>query len=288
MTIPTFNGLHVLALETRRAKETASLITKHGGRPTMAPALREVPLESNSEALEFTSALNREEFDLVIFLTGVGLRALLKVVEKNKTKKDFIEALTRTKVVSRGPKPLAVLRELHVPIWATAPEPNTWRELLDLLDSKVEDQSLKGARVAVQEYGISNHDLLQGLRDRGAKVTTVPIYRWELPEDIAPLKDAVTAIIAGNIDVVLFTTSVQVLHLYKIAAQMGQEDNLHMALTRTVIASIGPTTTEALERHHLKPDLEPPHPKLGSLIRKAAESSTLLLRTKNHKDTSSS
>ena len=134
MTTPTFNGLRVLALETRRAKETASLITKHGGKPTIAPALREVPLESNSEALEFASALSREEFDLVIFLTGVGLRALLKVVEKNKTKKDFIEALTRTKVASRGPKPLAVLRELHVPIWATAPEPNTWRELLALLD----------------------------------------------------------------------------------------------------------------------------------------------------------
>jgi uroporphyrinogen-III synthase len=37
----TFDGLRVLLLESRRATEMASLITASGGRPLVAPALRE-------------------------------------------------------------------------------------------------------------------------------------------------------------------------------------------------------------------------------------------------------
>ena len=80
--------------------------------------MREVPLESNTEALAFADALERGEFDLVILLTGVGTRALLATVERVRGSRDrFVEALRRTKVVARGPKPVAVLRELQVPVW---------------------------------------------------------------------------------------------------------------------------------------------------------------------------
>src|SRR3990172_4437478 len=71
-TMSNFAGVRVLALESRRAKEMASLITTYGGQPVLAPAIREIPLESNREALQFTSALLNGEFDMVIFLTGVG------------------------------------------------------------------------------------------------------------------------------------------------------------------------------------------------------------------------
>ena len=78
---PSFHGLRVLSLESRRASEIASLISTFGGQPLVAPALREVPLESNTEALDFADALIRGELDIVIFLTGVGTRALAAVVE---------------------------------------------------------------------------------------------------------------------------------------------------------------------------------------------------------------
>ena len=124
---PSFHGLRVLTLESRRATELATLITTYGGQPLVAPALREVPLESNTEALAFADALTRGDLDVVIFLTGVGARALVAVVEPRYPRDVFAAALARTKVVVRGPKPLAVVRELQVPVWVTVPEPNTWR-----------------------------------------------------------------------------------------------------------------------------------------------------------------
>jgi uroporphyrinogen-III synthase len=280
MATPTFQGLQVLALESRRATELAALISAFGGRPLVAPALREVPRESNTEALDFAAALMRGEFDVVVFLTGVGTRALVNVIERDYPRETFTAALARTKVVARGPKPLAVLRELQVPIWVAAPEPNTWRELLAAIDARAEERPLGGARIAVQEYGVSNTELLEEFRRRGALVTRVPVYRWALPEDVEPLKRAVTAISRGEVDVVIFTTSVQLVHLWQIVGEMRLETDVRRGLARSVIASIGPTTSEELRRHGLAADLEASHPKMGFLVREAAEQSGNLLRAK--------
>jgi uroporphyrinogen-III synthase len=280
MATPSFQGLQVLALESRRRTELAALISAFGGRPLLAPALREVPRESNTEALDFAAALMRDEFDVVVFLTGVGTRALVGVIERAYPRQTFIAALARTKIVARGPKPLAALRELQVPIWVAAPEPNTWRELLAAIDARAEERPLGGARVAVQEYGVSNTELLEEFRRRGARVTPVPVYRWALPEDLEPLKNAVTAISRGEVDVVLFTTSVQLVHLWQIVVEMRLEADVRRGLARSVIASIGPTTSEELRRHGLAADLEASHPRMGFLVREAAEQSGNLLGAK--------
>jgi uroporphyrinogen-III synthase len=246
----------------------------------VAPSLREVPLETNTTALDFAAALMLDEFDIVVFLTGVGARALLKVVEAACPRDVFAAALARTKVAARGPKPLAVLRELQVPVWVTAPEPNTWRELVAALDARASERSLAGARVAVQEYGVSNVELLDALRARGALVSPVPVYQWTLPEDIQPLHDAVAAITRGEVDVVILTSGVQLAHLFQVADGMGVEPDLLQGLRRTVIASIGPTTSEEIGRRGLTADLEASHPKMGVLVREAAERSRELIDTK--------
>lgn len=280
MAAPDFQGLRVLALESRRTTELANLISSCGGQPLMAPALREVPLESNTEALKFAASLMRGEFDIVIFLTGVGARTLVSVIDRSHPRDALIAALARTKVAVRGPKPLAVVRELHVPVWVAAPEPNTWRELLAALEAKRDEQPLRDARIAVQEYGVSNAELLEELRAREAKVTRVPVYRWALPEDTEPLQQAVRALSRSEIDLALFTTSVQVVHLWQIVAQMRLEAEVRRGLAWAVIASIGPTTSEELRRHGLAVDFEPSHPKMGLLVREAAERSRDLLGAK--------
>jgi uroporphyrinogen-III synthase len=277
-----FAGLRVLALESRRAAELAKLVGTYGGEPVVAPAMREVPLESNKEALAFAKALFASEFDMVIFLTGVGTRALLSVVETAYKREEYIAALQRVNVVARGPKPVAALRELGITPAITAPEPNTWRELLLALDEAAsrEELRLRGARVAVQEYGVSNSELLSGLRERGASVTRVPVYQWALPEDCAPLQAAIKSLVAGEIDVVLFTTGVQVTHLFQIAAEMKLDEPMRLGLGRAIVASIGPTTSEELQRHGVRADLEPSHPKMGFLVKETAEQSGELLRRK--------
>lgn len=280
---PSFGGLRVLHLESRRAQELSSIVTSYGGAPISAPSMREVPLKSNPEAIAFAEALERNEFGLVILLTGVGTRALVGVVERVRGTRDaFIEALRRTRVMARGPKPVAALREFAVPVWLTAPEPNTWREVMTALDSKASELSLQGLAVAVQEYGESNPDLLSALEARGARVTRVPVYQWALPEDLAPLQAAIRAIADQQVDVVLLTTATQVMHVMQVAATMGMRDAVAEGLRHIVVASIGPTTSEELARHGVTPDLEPTHPKMGFLVREAAEQAGALLKAKRH------
>lgn len=275
MPITNFQGLIVLTLESRRGKEISRLIETYGGKPVHAPAMREVPLSSNLEALKFVDALLEGKFDAVVFLTGAGARALSNVLEGVHPAEKFFEALRKVSVIARGPKPVAVLREWKIPIALTAPEPNTWREVLLALDENKLD--LRGKSVAVQEYGVSNHELLEGLHKRGARVTPVPIYQWDLPEDTAPLRSAVDSIIARQIDVALFTTGVQVIHLFQIAEQAGKKDALKAGLDDVVKVSIGPTTSEVLRSYGLSIDLQASHPKMGFLVKEAAEQSNALL-----------
>ncbi len=275
-----FNGLRVLTLESRRAQEMSKLITSFGGKAIVAPSMREIPLESNTEALAFARKLFEGEFDAVIFLTGVGTRALSRVVETVYAHEPFRPPRRKIAVIARGPKPVAVLREWQVPVALTAPEPNTWREVLRSLDEGVATVPLNGRRVAVQEYGISNPDLLAGLAKRGAKVTSVPVYEWGLPEDVGPLRAAVEAIAHEEIDVILFTTAMQMNHLLQVAAEMNKEDAMRQAFPRMLIASIGPTTSERLREFGLSPDIEPSHPKMGYLVSETAQRSAEILRQK--------
>jgi uroporphyrinogen-III synthase len=270
-----FNGLRVLTLESRRGQEISRLIETYGGKAVHAAAMREVPLSSNADALKFADALFEGKFEVVVFLTGVGARALATVVASAHPAERFFEALRKVFVVARGPKPVAVLREWKVPVALTAPEPNTWRELLGAIDESKQD--LRGKRVAVQEYGVSNPEFLEGLRERGALVTAVPVYQWDLPEDTGPLLAAVGEVIAGRINVALFTTSVQVRHLFEIAGE-DKRSELKAGMERVVKASIGPTTSETLREYGLRVDLEASHPKMGFLVKETAERAEEMLR----------
>lgn len=260
-----FGGARVLSLESRRAAEMEQLIRKQGGEPFVAPSMREIPLTDNEEAFAFAERLFAGEFDMAIFLTGVGTRLMDRVLATRYDQGALAAALRRIAVVARGPKPAAALREMGVAPAVIAPEPNTWRELLAAIEGRME------RRIAVQEYGRPSQELLDGLRARGAEVTRVRIYQWELPEDTQPLREAVRRLSAGAIDIVLFTTAIQMAHLARIAREEGLEAALLENLRKCRVCSIGPTTTEALEEFGVHPAMEPSHPKMGFLVKEAAE-----------------
>jgi uroporphyrinogen-III synthase len=260
----SFAQSNVLAFESRRAKEMAELIRINGGKPFVAPALREIPLEQNPAAFDFATRLYAGEFDMVVFLTGVGSRLLQRVLATREPENLFLEALRNLTVVARGPKPVAVLREWHVPIAVTVPEPNTWRELLEAVAGRPETS------VAVQEYGRTNAELLSGLAAQGRHTTRVPVYQWALPEDTAPLAEALEMLLAGRFQAVIFTTGVQIDHMLAFAQQQGRRAEALAALAQTFIASIGPTCSESLRAQGLPAALEPSHPKMGVLVREAA------------------
>ena len=280
MPSPGFAGLRVLSFESRRSKEMAQLIVNHGGQAIVAPSTREVPEGPNPDELKFASLLLEGKFGAVIFLTGVGTRHLAQAIESVCLRDQFVAALSRTKVVARGPKPVAVLREFGVPVTLAVPEPNTWHEILKALDEHQQQVPLKGQLVAVQEYGIPTPDLYAGLKQRGAEVFPIHVYKWEPPEDTRPLRSAIAALGRGEIDVAMFTSSVQIHHLFQFAEQMNLREQVVRGLNSCIVASIGPTTSGTLREHGIAVDLEPSHPKMGLLVKETAERSAELLRRK--------
>jgi len=275
-----FNGLRVLSFESRRAKEIGQLITNNGGVPIVAPSTREVPAGANDDELKFIRGVLEQRFDAVIFMTGVGSRALVEAAESIVPRQEFLSALGRTRVVVRGPKPAAAMREFGVPVALTVPEPNTWREIVQALDANQQAVSVKGKMVAVQEHGEPSPQLYDALRERGAEVVPVRVYRWELPEDTGPLKDAIRALANNEIDVVMFTSSVQFVHAARVAAEIGSGVQFTKGLNRSLIASIGPIASETLRKNGIEVDFEPSHPKMGFLVKEVAENSAALLRRK--------
>lgn len=269
--------LRVVAFESRRAEEMATLVRRYGGEPLVAPALREVPLAEQSEALAFARDLDAGKIDIVILLTGVGTRTLTAAVAPVLARQRFADALGRVATVARGPKPIAALREIGLRPTLTIPEPNTWRELLAALDAKL---PVAGRRVAVQEYGASNPELLAGLKSRGACVRLVPVYRWALPEDLGPLERAIDQIAAACVDVALFTSATQVHHLIEVAATDDRIAALRAGLTRGVVGSIGPLCSQALRGAGLAVDLEPSHPKMGLLVVEVLRAAPVILEAK--------
>ncbi len=271
-----FDGLRVLTLESRRAAEIERLIRAQGGVPFVAPSMREVPLEENPQAFDFAARLFQPggDFDMVIFLTGVGARLLNQILETRYPPGAFIDALRRVAVVVRGSKPAAVMREWGVPVAVSVPEPNTWREILKATEGRPE------RKIAIQEYGRTSVELVEGLRGRRAEITTVRVYQWDLPLDLAPLRGAVRGICAGEFEVLLLTTSVQVAHLLRVAGEMGLETQVRTALKRMAIASVGPTTSETLREHGIEGDFEPSHPKMGFLVNETAARAKGLLELK--------
>jgi uroporphyrinogen-III synthase len=212
----SFNNLRVVAFESRRAEEMAKLIVHYGGVPLVAPSMREVPLDDNPHAFVFADRLFAGDLDVVILLTGVGTRTLTQAITTKHPRDRFIDALKTTTIVARGPKPVAALRELGLTPNLTVPEPNTWRDILATIDREL---PINGKRLAVQEYGVPNPELVAGLRERGAEVMTVPVYQWALPADLTPLQNAIREIIAGHADIALFTSAQQIRNLFCVAKE---------------------------------------------------------------------
>ena len=270
-----FDGLRVLSLESRRAKEMETMIVRLGGGALVAASVQERALDDHGEALQFVERLEAGEFDLLICMTGAGLAFLRDLAAAHMPLERLGAALRRTAVISRGPKPLPVLRALDVPVSVVVPEPNTWKEIVTAVEARPE------RRIAVQEYGRPNTEMNAALEALGAKVTPIAIYRWELPSNVEPLRIAARRLAAGEIDVALFTSSIQLDHLLEIARELNLEARVLEALRRDVaVASVGPVMTAALEARGVAADIVPNHPKMGALVKAAGELAREVLSTK--------
>jgi uroporphyrinogen-III synthase len=255
--------------------ETTALLEKHGARVIVAPALREVPLSEIPEAKAFAEAVCGGAIDVLVLLTGVGATLLLKAACNYRSRAELSGALAKLTLVCRGPKPSNALKPFGLRPTFSVPEPNTWREIVRKLDREL---PVAGKRIWIQEYGTRNLELIHALSTRGAEVRSIHVYSWALPEDTAALKAAVLKIVRVQAHVAVFTTALQIEHVLSVAQEIGMAPAVRRALNSdVVVASVGPVTSEALERHGIVTDISPGHPKLGHLILAVARRARVLV-----------
>lgn len=255
-------GKRVAILESRLGRQLGDLVVKHGGEPFHAPALAEVPDVDSAFIARLIHDQEARPASFVVFQTGVGTHALFKATDELGATDRLLELLERMTVVVRGPKPTAALRSRSVRIDISAREPFTTVEVLDAL----RPVSLDGERVIVQRYGVSNVELEEALKARGAQVVEITTYRWSLPEDTQPLVDLLDALERHEIDAVTVTNAAQVYNLFAVAERLGRAKALRAALNAVLVASVGPVSTDALKKFGVGIGLEASPPKLGPLM----------------------
>ena len=277
----TLTGFQVISFETRLRTEAVGLLEKHGARVISAPALRELPLTDLPDARAFADSVCQGGVDALLLLTGVGTTLLLKAAATHRPRAELVDALSRIALVCRGPKPSAALKPFGLRPTINVPEPNTWRDVVSKLDS---DWPVAGRRMAIQEYGVQNDDLVRALSMRGAVITSLKVYTWAPPEDTGPLKAAILKIVRGQAHVAVFTSARQIEHLLLVAAEIGLAPAVRRALNNeVVVASMGPITSEALNRNGIAADITPGHPKLGHLVLAVARRAPGLLGDKRER-----
>ncbi len=274
----SFNGLRVTSFESRRCEEMKKLISYHGGVPRVAPSMMEVPSAENPHVHRFADDLFSGAVDMLILMTGVGTQILSDIVTAREGIEKYLCALRSVTIVARGPKPVSVLKKLNLKPDITVTEPNTWKDVL--LTLQTSGAELRDKVIYVQEYGVSNMEFLHSLEKQGADVRKIPVYKWALPKDLSPLREAVKSISEGAEDCLLFTSSRQVISLFEVAELEGYGHGIREGIKKTLVCSIGPTTTETLKQSGISVDYEPDSPKMGNLVRESARVSDSLLLKK--------
>jgi uroporphyrinogen-III synthase len=254
----------VALLEARMSRELSRLVEKHGGNPLCAPALREVPAASDEAARGIVDDLVNARHDVVIFMTGLAASLLFEVAERDGRRQELVSGLSQVTTVARGPKPTAALRGYGVPPTLTAREPFTSAELIDALSAL----PLENRRVLLFHYGERSATLAETLRARPVQLDERWLYRWQMPEDTAPLQALVGSILAGEVDALMITCQVQFRHLIEVARQLSLSRALIEALQhKVVVAAMGPTCHASLQAHGVPVHVMPELPKMGPLVR---------------------
>jgi uroporphyrinogen-III synthase len=212
----------------------------------------------------------------VIATTGIGFRGWIAAADGWGLAKDLITALGKARVVSRGPKATGALRAAGLPEeWS--PESESSRELLHYLL----EGGVAGQRIAVQLHGATAEwdpfpEFLGELRNAGAEVVPIRVYRWNPPPRNGDFDQLVAGIAAQKFDAVSFTSAPAVASTLMRASEMGIENQVLTALRTGVHAMcVGPVTARPLVRLGV-PTSAPERMRLGALARHITDELPLL------------
>ncbi|HEY7315081.1 MAG TPA: uroporphyrinogen-III synthase [Gemmataceae bacterium] len=246
-------GRTIALAESRQIDELAQLLDSEGATTLRCPMVSILDAPDPAPVLAWLDELGADRFGYVVLMTGEALRRLLHFAEGAGRRDACIAALRQTKIITRGPKPGQVLKEIGLAPTRVALAPTTEGVIATL-----HGEPLQGQTVGVTLYGEPNPVLEQFLTSAGAHVRTVMPYIYAPAADDDRVADLIARLERGQIDVLLFTSSAQVDRLYEVAERRERQDALRKGLSRTRIAAIGPVLAEHLRQRgaavHICPD----------------------------------
>ena len=279
MSEPDFSpltGFRVAVTSARRADELATLLRRRGATVTSAAAIEMVPLPDDDELQQNTVSLIESPPDIVIATTGIGFRGWMSAADGWGVATALTDALSKARVVSRGPKATGALRAGGLPEeWS--PDSESSREVLHYLL----EGGIAGTRIAVQLHGATDDwdpfpEFLDELRAAGAEVVPIRVYRWHPAPRNGDFDQLVAGIAEEKFDAVSFTSAPAVASVLMRAGEMGLEAEGRSALRGGVRAMcVGPVTARPLVRLGV-PTSAPERMRLGALARHITDELPLL------------
>jgi uroporphyrinogen-III synthase len=259
-------GFTVGVTAARRAEELGALLERRGAEVVHAPAIRIVPLADDTQLHAATEQLISHPPDVVVITTGIGFRGWVEAAEGWGLGESLIAALRHAILLSRGPKSRGAVRAAGLTDAWSPPSESSAEVLGHLLGD-----DLEGTRIAVQLHGEPLPDFVDALQCAGAQVVEVPVYRWVLPEDLAPLDRLLGAVLDGCVDAVSFTSAPAVASVLSRADELGVLPQLLQRLRRDVMAAcVGPVTARPLVARDV-PTVQPERARIGALVRTLSE-----------------
>jgi uroporphyrinogen-III synthase len=250
----------------RRAEELGALLQRRGAEVVHAPAIRIVPLPDDTKLHAATVELITYPPDIVVVTTGIGFRGWMEAAEGWGLGEALTAALRRATLLSRGPKSRGAIRAAGLTDAWSPPSESSAEVLEHLLAG-----DLEGVRVAVQLHGEPLPDFVDTLVCAGAQVVQVPVYRWVLPEDLAPLDRLLGLVVDGGVDAVSFTSAPAAASLLRRAEELGVLEQVLRRFRRDVLAAcVGPVTAGPLIAQEV-PTVQPERSRIGALVRTLSE-----------------
>lgn len=260
-------GYSVGITAARRRQEFGAALERRGARVMYGPAIRIIPLADDTQLLEATKRCLAAPLDLVVATTGIGFRGWMDAADVWGFAEPLVAALGEATILARGPKVRGAVRAVGLrEQWS--PESESSSEVLSHL---LANYALEGRRVAVQLHGEPLPDLLQVLRDSGADVIPVPVYRWVPPEDEQPLRRLIEAVAGQSLDAVAFTSAPAATNFLHTAESLGLFEAVRASLDGRVLAAcVGPVTAGPLARAGIDV-VQPDRARLGALVREIVD-----------------
>ncbi len=221
-------------------------LAKSMGFDTVTAPLIDVVDKTDAYFKGFVDRILRSESDYIIFTSANGVEfTLLKLDEPE----EFIEQLNRIQVVAIGPKTKSALLKhgIHVSI---VPESYSSEGLVELL------AGIEGAVIEIARSSHGTPALLRGLIEKGAIVHETQVYQIINPKDERHAA-LINRVLAGEVDVFAFTSSMMVRNFVALADEMGVRDEIIRIMNEKIVAAIGKPTSDTLSGFGVKVKIMP-------------------------------